>query len=139
MSDAKPMVELPVQAVVCSVHGEPFRATWPAGYPFAVVRLFEAAVSTSRELQEAAGNDAHRLNGVIAEFGPLCRLVPAEHGLAIYKDAAATKGTAFGAYGVCAICRKWKLGTPYSARQPGAIVVTRHACFECVAARGCAS
>jgi hypothetical protein len=131
------MVELPVEAVVCRMHGEPFRANWPAGYPIAVVRLFQAATESSTELHEATGGDAHRLNAVIAEFGPLCRLVSAEQRLEIYRDAARTPGTAFGANGLCAACGKWKLGSPFGGKQPRGPVVTAHICFECVARRPC--
>jgi hypothetical protein len=138
VSDRTPMVELPVEAVVCPVHGEPFRAKWPSGYPIAVVRLFTAATATSEELQEAAGGDAHRLNAVIAEFGPLCRLVTAKQRFDIYSDAARTRGTEFGQHGVCAACRKWGLGSPFTARQPGGGTLTRHVCFRCVAGRPCA-
>jgi hypothetical protein len=132
-----PKVELPPGAVCCPVHLEPFRAKWPAGYPIAVVRLFEAATATSTELQEAAGGDAHRLNAAIAEFGPLCRLVTAEQRLAIYKDAARTPGTEFGENGMCSACGKWKLGAPFSGTRPRGPVVTAHICFECVSRRPC--
>lgn len=136
MAEARAMVELPVQAVVCPVHGEPFRAQWPLGYPGFSIEIFKAAAATD-ELFEAAGGDAHRLNAAIAEFGPCCRLVTAEDRLRAYK-AACDMSPSFKQHGICVICRKWKPGTAYSATQPAGAVLTRHVCFECVARRECA-
>jgi hypothetical protein len=135
----RPMIELPVQAVVCPIHGEPFRAAWPAGYATAVMTLVRHALESSQELHEATGGDAHRLNAVIAEYGPLCRLVSAEQRLEAY-TASARASAEFGQHGVCAGCRKWTLGGPYMGSIRGAGgVLTRHVCFECVANAGCGS
>jgi hypothetical protein len=128
-----PTVDLPVQAVCCAVHGEPFRHQWPAGYPTFAVTILKAALA-AHELIDAAGGDTARLNAAIAEFGPLCRLVDAEARLEAYQ-AAAKSASGWRSHGICAMCRKWKPGTPFSGRVRGG-VITRHV-FECVAHREC--
>lgn len=131
----RPQIDLPVQAVCCAVHGEVFRQKWPSGYLGFAITVMQKALETSAELHEATGGRAERLNAVIAEFGPLCRLVDADDRLAAYM-AGAEISKDWAQRGICAACRKWKLGALGTFRTPVGLI-DRHVCFECVSGQAC--
>lgn len=131
---ATPQINLPVQAVVCPVHGELFRLGWPAGYPLFAITAAMKALETSAELAEMTGGDANRLDGVIAEFGPLCRLLTPELRRECY--LAAAKSEHWGERAVCSACAKWKLGARGIYRTPLGDV-EMHICIDCVSRKRC--
>lgn len=135
-----PGINLPtVGAVMCSMHGELFRLSWPTGYLTFAMRSVTIVLNEPPGLDvlhEHAGDDASRIDGVLAEFGPLCRLMTSEQRLQAYKDASAVPG--WSERGVCAFCSRWKLGARALWRQAGMDgALERHACFECVARLPC--
>jgi hypothetical protein len=134
MIDQPPQIDLPVQAVVCPAHGEVFRLGWPAGYPLFAVTAAVKALETSAEIAEATGGDASKLNTVIAEYGPLCRLLTPELRHECYLEAA--KSENWGERGVCSACGKWRLGARGIFRTPVGDV-ERHVCIECVSRWEC--
>jgi hypothetical protein len=118
-------VNLDPQHVFCRRHGEPLRATWPAGYlPFAL-KLFEAFVQDERTFGYARG-DTDRLNAAIAEMGPLCCFVSEEALREAYEASGIAK------VGQCARCREWKRGAAYSAFVNDELQHFKHVCFDCV-------
>lgn len=129
-------IDLPVEAVVCRVHGEPFRLSWPAGYPIFTVHAAYLVLGEdgSEELKQVVGGDTSRLNAAIAEFGPLCRLLTEEQRRAAYIEAS--KSPNWGERGVCSGCRKWKLGARGLYQTPLGLQ-EHHVCIDCVSRAGC--
>lgn len=132
-------IDLPVEAVVCRVHGELFRLTWPAGYPIFSVHAAHTVLNEPPGLDilhAHAGEDAARLNAVIAEFGPLCRMMSADQRLAAYNAAAASPN--WGERAVCEACGKWKLGARgLYAPRGGGEAEEHFVCIECAARKTC--
>lgn len=132
----KPQIVLPVEAVCCRAHGEPFRTDWPKGYLGFCLELATTAIETSDELKRATGGDVNKLNAVIAEFGPLCRLVDRKQRMAAYeRGAEISKGWA--QHGICQACSKFKKGRRGKFRARGGILLERLVCFECYAKAEC--
>lgn len=130
------LIELPVEAVVCRVHGEVFRLGWPAGYPIFVVSAAHLVLGEDgpEELKTFVGSDASKLNGFIAEFGPLCRLLTPDQRRATYIEA--TKSGTWGDRAVCGWCRRWKLGASGNFNTPRGME-RHHICIDCVADLEC--
>lgn len=135
MSEDKPQIDLSVAACVCRVHGEPFRKNWPSGYLMFSLHAVTTAIEHNEEVAEYAGRDAHKLNGVLAEWGPLCRLLTVEQRREGYRQACESKE--FGVKNLCAACRKWAVGQDCTWQMPEVGVRQVHICFDCLAAQEC--
>lgn len=81
-----PRVELDWRRDWCPRHLEPLRESWPSGAALAMVELFERVTRHPRILTATQG-DAHRLEPVISEFGPLCCLIGDEAMAEVYAKA----------------------------------------------------
>lgn len=131
-------IDLPVQAVCCRVHGEVFRLKWPSGYLGFAITVAQKAIETSDELHEATGGDSQKLNAVVAEFGPLCRLVTPEIRREAYEVGAdVSRASGWAVKALCASCGRFRVGAAGLYTIARSVTVERHVCFDCVAALEC--
>jgi hypothetical protein len=140
-----PTIQLPFEAVACPAHGEVFRDRWPSGYLGFAIKMAEFALASSDELHKAAGGDASRLNAVVAEFGPLCRLVTAEQRLEAYRFGARVANDGTGTVGEeswtqsgrCVACRQQRDDLRPATYVFGGRRATVRVCLRCVAHAPC--
>lgn len=67
---ARPRINLEPERVICAKHGEPFRLTWPAGYPVFVVEGIQALVAM-KTFSDECGGDVGTANRLL-DLQPLC-------------------------------------------------------------------
>jgi hypothetical protein len=121
---ADPEIQLTFERCVCSLHGEPFRETWPEGYPKFMMALV-GELMTNESFHEATRGDVKNWNSVL-DRKPACHWIGPAGMLAAYM----TSGV--GVEGSCDICLDWGMGTPFHTLQ----VTYKHMCFECVVGNG---
>lgn len=119
-------VDLTLARTVCQVHGSPFRAGWPSGWPlfsFEGFRRWTAKPDTVAEL----GGDLKRA-GALLDAKPLCcRLSQAELLDLLYWVNQQTKHTRWPR-GRCANCKRNLFGGPFLTRAKS----YPHVCLRCV-------
>lgn len=132
-------IDMSVRRVTCALHGEPYRAQWPLGYPLTMVMLFshvlgkdstEASVNAVwRDARTALGlaEDAEIPNKAGIEVAldrkPLCCRVTRAIMRRTYEESGV------GVRARCTACRKKRvLGTAYQTMQG----LIEHLCFDCV-------
>lgn len=69
----RPMLNLEFNRVLCSRHGEPFRAKWPSGYAAWVLFGFEAVVQLE-SFQAETGGDQFKIELALDKTPICCRL-----------------------------------------------------------------
>ena len=122
---------LEFRRALCSVHGTPFRPTWPAGYPLFIVRAFQeitAIKSVWDEARKIAGladgdNVPAKVLEKVLDARPLCCRLPPDTLAKLYEE------TKIGVLARCDVCHRKALGTPIKATN----VTYSHCCFTCVA------
>lgn len=122
--DGEAGVELTHQRVMCELHGEPFRARWPKGYPIFAITLMKIIIDQPR----ATGEEPRSPNTIGAELDAqpaCCRVTPAELERAYEQSGV-------GVLRRCRCCRLKRLGTPFKTAIAGRVVDHRHICFRCV-------
>lgn len=148
MPESKQLALAPVD-VICTRHGEPFRAQWPAGYPGFVAIGLQALLSdpafATRVKVIVADPEFSDITDEIESIRfllsqkPLCCSLGPEALLGVYKELAskmqlweARHCTACGRHSPG--CRFRQVQTPLVSRY-GAPVITRqvHLCFHCIA------
>src|SRR4051812_33496364 len=120
-------VDLVMESVVCGLHGEPFRAEWPKGYPTFAIRAFQIVAESGAFLNVSEFKIAR-----MTKTMPLCcrikTLDPAKL-VELYVEALGDKAD------VCSRCAEVKPGAPYKYNDPrgtGGVLTLRHLCFDCV-------
>lgn len=142
MSDVPTLTVDPFEHVWCPLHGEPFRADYPAGFPVATVQLLQAALELDDLIADAAesspGSEAPRVEAALPALErkrACCRVTP-ETLLDVYRGARDDWPLE-----LCDLCGDEAHGAPYvrdvSAEQgvAGATETFAHVCFACVVGR----
>jgi hypothetical protein len=124
VSDEKPQVDLTMERVCCSRHGEPFRAQWPKGWGVFTVALFRSLMGSDAFANEIQ-REVSRVNEAL-DHKPLCERATAEQLLDAYTQSGV------GTVARCENCHRERLGTPYSTSSPSGIRKAKHLCFDCV-------
>ena len=98
MSIDQPGITMEPHRVICKLHGEPFRANWPAGYvPFLLFALDK--VMGQEEFVAYAGGEVAKVNALLDERPLCCRLSPDDR-------LEAWSKTGLGQRGFCRVCRQ---------------------------------
>ena len=127
-----PALELTPARVLCSRHGEPFRARWPRGYALFVLWGFEKLLALP-DVAQASGGEIARVPALLDQK-PLCCRLPAEDLLALYHAVQAARGP--WAEGRCERCGRVGLGGPYlTLNYWGRQRRYGHVCLDCVVYR----
>ena len=113
-------IELTFDRVACQLHGEPFRATWPNGWPVFAVFLLKHLVNTG-----FAHAPVPDVEAKLDELPACCR-VPDD----VLLEAYAHSG--IGSLLCCTNCETIALGAPFSFAKGGREVTLDHLCFDCV-------
>lgn len=131
-------VQLRHELMLCPLHGEPYRAHYPKGYPIFLVEAFRAVTEI-----ESAWDDARRLmpDADRAELGdnspptrameralavkPACCRLDAKKLVELYTLSNV------GVMRRCTCCHRKQLGTPYKTTE----LEIAHLCFVCVTTR----
>lgn len=117
-------VDLTVERIVCSRHGEPFRTDWPDGFtPFSIA-LFEDLVETDT-FADSVGNTTSGFEHAL-DATPICERISKPKLLRAYVDSGV------GVEGTCGNCERDTLGTPYTFRTSQGRTHMGHLCFECL-------
>lgn len=127
-------IEMTIRRVVCEAHGEPFRAKWPAGYPIAMVRLWECVMNDEGRAAVLWRDARSRLG--LPEDAP----IPAKAGIEAALDVRALccrvpipfmekvlHEANIGTRERCQVCRKKGMGTPFRTMFGD----LDHVCFSC--------
>jgi hypothetical protein len=130
MGVERPQVNLEMDRVVCGIHGEPFRAKWPEGYPTFAVEVFHAVAQTG--VFSDVGE--FKINRMLKTKPLCCRLKEIDPA----KLVELYTRTSMAVTAVCSRCALLKPGAPYKYNDPrsnyGHLTLT-HLCFECVVYR----
>lgn len=95
--DAQPSIVLEPRRVICSLHGKPFRAAWPAGYvPFMLHALRN--VLGQDGFVAYAGGKVENINAMLDERPLCCRMSPGDRLDAYAVSKIANRG-------FCRLCR----------------------------------
>lgn len=123
MSEAP--IDMSFERAFCARHGEPFRSSWPAGYPVALLALFSKLTKDVDFQKECEGNLGNLTE--LLDKRPMCCRLPTKVVKWAYLEAADASPD-FGIVAKCDACGTEKLGTPYRTQ----ISAAAHICFDCV-------
>lgn len=98
MSDQQPTIQLEPRRVICKLHGEAFRANWPAGYTTFLLFALDK-VLRQEGFAAYAGGKVEAINGLLDERPLCCRMSPEDRLEAYAKSGIGTRG-------FCRICRQ---------------------------------
>lgn len=125
-------IEITAARVICSRHGEPFRATWPAGYLLFAVQSLQYVTGRPGFWEEAKrlggteDSDRKKIEYAL-DIRPMCCRLTSEKLIEMYEAAK------FGVTRRCRGCDRKRLGAPYSVTTPtGEVGAYDHICFGCV-------
>lgn len=135
--DAKTPIMLTHDRAFCPIHGEPYRADYPRGYPTAMVMLAAAVLEddrTPRDLRALCGQTEDELAGDPVLFNrqvealldavpACCRIRPGKL-REIYIETVAKPAR-------CSVCHRKGPGTPFKTVQRN----FAHVCVDCVLER----
>ena len=137
----EPTLNLEPEQVLCSRHGEPFRARWPEGFAVFTHRVLAAVLMEEAFVQEVEA--ATHGGGVLEELvtmkqllaqKPLCCRLPALDLLRVYGETNVVERV--WRWGVCALCGQVGYGGPYREAAPNGEgflpVALYHVCLICV-------
>ncbi len=121
-------IELSPTRVICSRHGEVFRAHWPQGYAVFALQAFEHVVKQEGFAAYADGKIG-AAQALLDERPLCCRLSP-ETLLQVYVACGVGRSSR------CAHCREVAAGTPYRCSLPeNRVEAFAHLCFRCIVLR----
>ena len=114
--------------VCCPVHGEPFRAEYPKGYPTFMIKSFQEVTVVPGlwdECKRLTGKEEPTAKDLEAVFDvkPICCRLPVAKLVEVYEDCG------IGKVARCDVCRVKRKGTPITASN----VSYKHCCFMCIA------
>lgn len=134
------MIELNHDRAFCPIHGEPYRADYPRGYPMAMVLLARAvladkntcdSVMAALEGKEVPGDDAEnkvRFEAAVQaalDVRPACCRISDAALRDVYKETLHRRAR-------CAMCHRLKrLGAPFKTTTQE----LSHVCVDCVMTR----
>lgn len=110
---------------LCQAHGEPFRETWPVGYPTFIVPLLSELLKSEAFWNEYQGDKA-KIPEALKRL-PICCRFDSKRILDAYVFSKV------GRMRMCVVCRNHRLGTPFRAfDSKGVLQRYKHVCFQCV-------
>lgn len=111
-------LDLQPTRLICARHGEPFRDTWPTGYPTYATIIFDA-INHLPEFAAVVGQcvtAGHAVGipqavGKLLDEAPACCRLPRETLLEVYEQVQKNAGPWWVA--ACSLCGRRGLGGPY--------------------------
>lgn len=131
MNDPTPRVDIPHESALCPLHGEPFRALWPSGYPLFVVEGFKALLDLPA-FADACGGDVGKATDLLAHEPLCCRLHEEDHLLELYHHVHhMLRNDSPWCMNICRGCKRPAVGGPFRTVQQQ----WSHLCLACVCYR----
>jgi hypothetical protein len=122
------LAEIPNHMLLCPVHKEPFRLTWPKGLILINQRFADWLLFRSN-LPDKMHGEKEDITTML-KLKPWCCYITQAELLALYNDAR------LGSREVCDICKQLYRGTPYRLRtHTGKVRTLKHLCFVCLVYR----
>lgn len=136
-------VEITPQRMVCSGHGEHFRANWPIGFMVFSVKAFQKATENPK-LWDACRAAAHlsaietinpTVINLVTEHKPLCYFLERADLIALLREAGTLEGGTWLRIARCDVCGVPRFAGDYTVSYPDGNRVET-VCLECACDAG---